>query len=116
MWSVWDKQSEINGYPAEHYFKTFRHLVGEEVIYIKTANGRVTQVEGKSILANNYDLDPTLPDDEFLAAYEAKLAELEAEIPPPEEIPEEIPEEEETDTTTYAELAQVYAEGVNSIE
>lgn len=32
------------------------------------------------------------------------------------EIPEEIPEEEETDTTTYAELAQVYAEGVNSIE
>lgn len=35
---------------------------------------------------------------------------------PEEEIPEEIPEEEETDTTTYAELAQVYREGVNSIE
>ena len=116
MWSVWDKQSEINGYPAEHYFKTFKYLANENTIYLKTVCGRVTQIEGKGVLASVYDLDPSLPDDEFIAAYEAKLAEMEAEIPPPEEIPEEIPEGDETDTTTYAELAQVYREGVNSIE
>ena len=33
---------------------------------------------------------------------------------PPDE--EDNPADPETDTTTYAELAQVYAEGVNSIE
>lgn len=110
MWTIWDKISEINGKSADHVFTSFNHLKGEETIYIKTVNGRVTQVEGKSILANNYGIDPALPDDEFIAEYERILA------APPEEIPEEIPEEEEDDTTTYAELAQVYAEGVNSIE
>ena len=98
MWSIWDKTTEIDGYPAEYYFKTFKHLVREETIYIKTVDGKVTQIEGKSILANNYGIDPALPDDEFIAVYEAMTA------------------EPETDTTTYAELAQVYREGVNSIE
>ena len=100
MWTILDKTSDIDGYPAEYYFKTFNHLVGEETIYIKTVNGRVTQIEGKSILAKHYGIDPTLPDEAFIAAYEAMMAEPETE----------------TDTTTYAELAQVYAEGVNSIE
>lgn len=100
MWSIWDKTSEINGYQAEYYFKIYPHLVGEETIFIRTTNGRVTNIEGKSILANNYGLDPSLPDEEFIAAYEAMTAE-----PSPE-----------TDTTTYAELAQVYKEGVDSIE
>ena len=105
MWSIWDKKSDINGKTADHVFTTFSHLKGEETIYIKTVNGKVTNVEGKSILANNYNIDPTLPDDEFIARYEWLL-----------EHPEEIPEGDDTDTTTYAELAQVYAEGVNSIE
>ena len=99
MWSIWDKTTEINGYPAEYYFKIFPHLVGEETIFIYAANGRVTSIEGKNVLANHYGIDPALPDDEFIAAYEAITA-----------------EPEDTDTTTYAELAQVYAEGVNSIE
>lgn len=102
MWSIWDKTTEIDGYPAEYYFKTFKHLVREETIYIKTVDGKVTQIEGKSILANNYGIDPALPDDEFIAEYERII-----NLPP---------EPEDTDTTTYAELAQVYAEGVNSIE
>lgn len=102
MWTIWDKISDINGKSADHVFTTFSHLKGEETIYIKTVNGRVTQVEGKSILANNYGIDPTLPDDEFIAEYERII-----NLPP---------EPEDTDTTTYAELAQVYAEGVNSIE
>ena len=116
MWSIWDKKSDINGVSAEWVLNHHKFLQKETTIYIRTDNGRVTNIEGKSILADNFGIDPTLPDGEFLVAYEAKLAELEAEIPPPEEIPEEIPEEEEPDTTTYAELAQVYAEGVNSIE
>lgn len=99
MWSIWDKKSPINGKPAAHVFATFNHLEGEETIFLKTVNGHVTNVEGKSILAYNYDLDPTLPDDEFIAEYEAMIA-----------------EPDDTDTTTYAELAQVYREGVNSIE
>lgn len=102
MWSIWDQKSDINGKSADHVFTSFNHLKGEETIYIKTVNGRVTNVEGKSILANNYGIDPALPNEEFIAAYESMLAE-----PDPEP---------ETDTTTYAELAQVYAEGVNSIE
>ena len=105
MWTIWDKISDINGKSADHVFASFNHLKGEETIYIKTVNGRVTQVEGKGVLASVYGIDPALPDDEFIARYEWLL-----------EHPEEIPEEEETDTTTYAELAQVYAEGVNSIE
>ena len=100
MWSVWDKISPINGVPAERFLGRINPLQKENTIYIKTVNGRVTQVEGKSILANNYGIDPTLPEDEFIAAYEAMMAE-----PAPV-----------TDTSTYAELAQVYAEGVNSIE
>ena len=107
MWSIWDKTSEINGFSAEYFLSRNKQLENEETIFIRTtASGRVTQVEGKSILASVYDIDPTLPDDEFIAEYERILA-----TPP-----EEIPEEEDTDTTTYAELAQVYREGVNSIE
>lgn len=106
MWTIWDKISDINGKSADHVFESFNHLKGEETIYIKTVNGRVTNVEGKSIIADNYGIDPTLSDEEFIARYEWIL----------EHPDEEIPEEDDTDTTTYAELAQVYREGVNSIE
>ena len=99
MWSIWDKKSAINGFPASNFLARNKHLQDEETIYINTVDGRVTNVEGKNILAKVFGIDPTLPDDEFIAAYEAMTA-----------------EPEDTDTTTYAELAQVYAEGVNSIE
>lgn len=103
MWSTWDKQSEINGRSAEWVLNRHTFLQKETTIFIRTENGRVTNIEGKSILAELYGIDPTLPDDEFIAEYE-RIINL-----PPEPAPE-------TDTTTYAELAQVYAEGVNSIE
>lgn len=106
MWSIWDKKTDMNGFSASSWFESFPHLRNEKTIYINTVDGRVTRIEGKSILANHYGIDYNLPDDEFIAEYERILA-----APP-----EEIPEEEETDTTTYTELAQVYAEGVNSIE
>lgn len=110
MWTVWDKESNIDGHPAEYYLNTFPHLVAEKTIFLGSVNGKVVRIESKRILAKVHGIDPALPDDEFIAEYERILA------TPPEEIPEGIPEEEETDTTTYAELAQVYAEGVNSIE
>lgn len=86
MWSIWDKKSDINGFSAEHYFKTFKHLANEETIYIKTVNGRVTQVEGKGILASVYGIDPALADDEFIAEYERILTE------PVEEASEDLTE------------------------
>ena len=106
MWTIWNKQTEINGVSAERFLGRHPFLQSEGTIFIQTVDGRVTYVAGKSILADNYGIDPTLPDDEFIARYEWIL----------EHPDEEIPEEEDTDTTTYAELAQVYAEGVNSIE
>ena len=84
MWSVWDKTSDIDGYSAEYYFKTFNHLVREETIFLKTVNGRVIQIEGKGVLAAVYGIDPTLPDNDFIAEYERIIAE-----PTVEEIIEE---------------------------
>ena len=84
MWTIWDKQTEINGFSAEWFLNRHKHLANEETIYIKTVNGRVTQVEGKGVLASVYGIDPTLPDGEFIAEYERILAE-----PPVEETVEE---------------------------
>ena len=100
MWSIWDKTSDINGFSAEGFFARNKHLQGEETIYIKTVDGRVTQVEGKSVLASVYGIDPALPDEEFLAEYERVIS----------------APAEDTDTATYDELAQVYREGVNEID
>lgn len=86
MWTIWDKKSDINGTTAEHVLTTFKHLANEETIYLKTVNGRVTQVEGKGILASVYGIDPALPDDEFIAEYERILAE------PTEEASEDLTE------------------------
>ena len=99
MWEVWDKKTDINGVTPERFLSDKKSLAKEETIFIEIVNGRVMLVAGKRALASVYDIDPALPDDEFIAAYEAMTA-----------------EPEDTDTTTYAELAQVYAEGVNSIE
>ena len=122
MWKIWDRKSDINGVFAEWVLNHHEFLQKEATIYIRTENGRVTNIEGKSILAYNHDIDPALPDDEFLAAYEAKLAELEeqARLEAPDEPVEEEeptePEPEPDETATYAELAQVYKEGVNGLE
>lgn len=102
MWSIWDKTSDINGYSAEWFLNRHKHLTNEETIYIKTVDGRVTQIEGKGVLASVYGIDPTLPDDEFIAEYER--------------VTSEPAEPEGDESATYDELAQVYREGVNSID
>ena len=100
MWSIWDKTSDINGFSSEGFLARNKHLQGEDTIYIKTVGGRVTQVEGKSVLASVYGIDPALPDEEFIAEYERVIS----------------APAEDTDTATYDELAQVYREGVNGID
>ena len=91
MWEVWDKKSDINGFSAEHTFTSFRHLVNEETVYIKIVDGRVTQIEGKNTLSKVYGIDPTLTNDEFIAAYEAMFAEPNA---PADEQTEPVEEDE----------------------
>jgi hypothetical protein len=75
MWSIWDKKSDINGYSAKWFLSRHKHLANEETIFIKTVNGRVTQIEGKGVLASNYGIDPTLANNEFIAEYERILTE-----------------------------------------
>ena len=88
MWSIWDKTSEINGFSAEWFLSRNKHLANEETIFLKTVNGRVTQVEGKGVLASNYGIDPTLANNEFIAEYERILTEPE----PTEEASEDLTE------------------------
>lgn len=88
MWSVWDKQTDINGYSAEWFLNRHKGLQDQETIFIKTVDGRVTQVEGKCILASGYGIDPNLPNEEFIAEYERIIAE------PTEEETEELTGEE----------------------
>lgn len=70
MWTVWNKKDEINGFSADFILKRNSHLQNEETIFLKTVNGRVTQIEGKMILASVYGIDDTLSNDEFIAEYE----------------------------------------------
>lgn len=86
MWSIWDRKSDINGVSAEWVLNHHKFLQKETTIYIRTENGRVTNIEGKIILADNFGIDPTLSDDEFIAEYERILAE------PVEEASEDLTE------------------------
>ena len=81
MWTIWDKQSDINGFSVERFIEKHKHLANEEKIYIKTVNDRVTQVEGKNILASVYGIDATLNDEEFIAEYERVISEPIEETP-----------------------------------
>ena len=116
MWKVWDKKSNINESTAEEYLARNKNIAEGDTVFLKVVDGRVNNVEVKRTLSTVFGIEPTLPDDEFIAEYERILATPPEDEIPKDEIPEEIPEEEETDTTTYAELAQVYKEGVNGLE
>ena len=86
MWTVWNKTTEINGFSAEAFLARNKHLANEEVIFIKSVNGRATQVEGKNILASVYGIDATLPNDEFIAEYERVISQpAEVEVTEPEQ-------------------------------
>ena len=69
MWSIWDKTTDINGFSADFILSRNKHLQNEDVIYIKTVNDRVTEVQGKKTLSTVYGIDYNLSDEEFIAAY-----------------------------------------------
>jgi hypothetical protein len=73
MWTVWNKKDEINGFSADFILERNKHLANEETIFLKSINGRVTQIEGKMILASVYGIDDTLSNDEFIAEYERTI-------------------------------------------
>lgn len=75
MWSIWNKKDNINGFSAEWFLTRHKHLQNEEIIFLKTVNGRVVQTEGKNILAHLYGIDASLDNEAFIAEYERVLAE-----------------------------------------
>lgn len=78
QYKLWDKTSAINNVPATHFLNQnpFKGYAGD-VILIYAENGvTVTNVECKDILAEVFDIDKTLPIDEFMAVYFAKQEEI----------------------------------------
>lgn len=79
-YKIWNRKDTINGKEANHFLnrEPFKSETGDIILIY---NGdRVSQVECKSILANVYGIDPTLPLDAFMAEYEKALAPVEAEL------------------------------------
>jgi hypothetical protein len=75
MWTVWNKKDKINGFSAEWFLNRHKDLQTEETIFLKWENDRVIWVMAKSVLADHYGIDPTLPNDEFIAEYERIISE-----------------------------------------
>ena len=76
-YKVWNRVETINGIAPSHFLnqQPFKDYNGD-IILIYADNGRVSNVECKDILANIYGIDKTLPLDEFMAVYFAKLEEM----------------------------------------
>ena len=76
QYSIWDRTSNINGVPASHFLnqQPFKGY-GGEIILIYADNGRVTNVECKDILAEVYGIDGSIPMEQFMTQYFAKLEE-----------------------------------------
>lgn len=75
MWTVWDKQSDINGFSADWFLNRHEYLKSEETIFIKTVDGRITTVVGKNTIATIYGIDVNLPNDAFIAEFERIISE-----------------------------------------
>lgn len=69
-YELWDKNSKINGVAASHFLneQPFKNYNGD-IILIYAENGKVSNVECKDILAEIYNIDATLPLDDFMDAY-----------------------------------------------
>lgn len=85
MWTIWDKISNINAMSAESFLIRNKHLAFEEIIYLKTINNQIVQVEGKTILSKIYNIDITLDNETFIQEYENIITELNTFKPSEEE-------------------------------
>lgn len=76
-YKVWNRVEMINGVASSHFLnqQPFKDYKGD-IILIYADNGKVSNVECKDILASVHKIDKTLPLDEFMAVYVAKLEEM----------------------------------------
>lgn len=76
-YKLWNRVEMINGVAPSHFLnqQPFKDYNGD-IILIYADNGKVSNVECKDILASVYEIDKTLPLDEFMSAYFAKLEEM----------------------------------------
>lgn len=76
-YKLWNRVEMINGVASSHFLnqQPFKDYKGD-IILIYADNGKVSNVECKDILASVYEIDKTLPLDEFMSAYFAKLEEM----------------------------------------
>jgi hypothetical protein len=76
-YKLWNRVEMINGVAPSHFLnqQPFKDYKGD-IILIYADNGKVSNVECKDILARVYEIDKTLPLDEFMSAYFAKLEEM----------------------------------------
>lgn len=76
-YKLWNRVEMINGVAPSHFLNQnpFKDYKGD-IILIYTDNGKVSNVECKDILASVYEIDKTLPLDDFMSEYFAKLEEM----------------------------------------
>ena len=76
-YKLWNRVEMINGVAPSHFLnqQPFKDYKGD-IILIYADNGKVSNVECKDILASVYEIDKTLPLDEFMSAYFTKLEEM----------------------------------------
>ena len=70
QYKLWNRQDSINGVEANYFLNQdpFKNYNGD-IILIYGANGKVSNIECKDILANVYGIDPTLHIHEFMSQY-----------------------------------------------
>lgn len=70
-YSIWDRQSNINGVNAGHFLSQtpFKGYAGDIILIYADDGGTVTNVECKDILAQLTGIDRNMPLDEFMAKY-----------------------------------------------
>lgn len=74
-YAIWNKQTPINGVSAQHFLSKppFKGYNGDIILIYNEDKSRVTNVEGKDILAKVYGIDSSLSLDEFMSAYFTKI-------------------------------------------
>lgn len=74
-YKLWDRVEKINGAEPSHFLNSepFRSEKGDIILVM--VNGRVTEVQCKSILASIYNIDINLDLDAFMTEYFNKLEE-----------------------------------------
>lgn len=74
-YKLWNKLTSINGVEANKFLQRqpFNDYKGD-IILIYGEDGKISQVECKEILANVYEIDVSLPLDEFMSQYILKIS------------------------------------------